>query len=123
MSENTEDSPKALSISGNVFIYGTLATLLVAVVCAASLLSFSVYSVYRERDMALQVAASTQVLNKCVIEKAAYTGRLKTFEALFIHSKKTAVDAAIREFIDHAGSGVKTSELTIAQYKDWLRER
>ena len=116
------DNPP-LSVSGNVFVYATLATLLAAIVCAASLLVFSVYSVHRERDMAVQLAARGQLVSKCMVEQARYAGRLRTFEALFIHSKKTAVEAALREFIDHAGSDVQPAELTVEQYQAWLVER
>ncbi len=119
----TPDKEKTLSISGNVFVYGTLATLLAAVVSASALLVFSVYSVHRERDLAIQLSVHSDTLAQCTVEKANYAGRLKTFEALFIHSKKTAVEAAVREFVDQAGSDAKVAELTIDQYQEWLRGR
>ena len=119
----TLDTEKTLSISGNVFVYATLATLLAAVVSAAALLVFSVYSVKRERDLAIQLAAHSEILTECIVEKARYSGRVKTFEALFIRSKKTAVEAAVREFVDQAGSEAKVTELTIAQYQQWLHDR
>ena len=103
--ETTET--KILSISSNVFIYATLALVLVAVVCAASLLVFSVDSVHRERDLALQLAAHGELLSKCKMEQATYAGRLRTFEALFIHSKMTAVEAALREFVEHANANCR----------------
>ena len=117
--ETTED--KILSVSAPLFVYATLATLLVSIVCAASLLVFSVYSVHRERDLALQLATHSELLSKCNTDQATLAGRVRTFESLFIHSKMTAIQSALREFIDHAN--MKPGKLTVEQYQEWLRER
>ncbi len=119
MDEETET--RILSISSNVFIYATLALVLVAIVCAASLLVFSVYSVHRERDLALQLVTHGELLSQCHTDKATLGGRVRTFESLFIRSKMTAIQSALHEFISHADR--KPGKLTVEQYQEWLRER
>lgn len=119
MNAKEAETESAASITVHVFVWGCLATLLVAVTVAVVAVAWSAASVGRERDLALQTAAAQQALQKCTIASARYEGRVKSFERIMISPQHTAVEAAIDEFLQR-NQGQKTP-LTFQNFRDWFR--
>jgi hypothetical protein len=102
-----------------VFVRGCLVLTLVAILSAAVMGVVAASAIYRERDLALRMASSGALLASCTLDRAKLEGRVHSFESVFITTKRTAIDASIREFSQHVGG--ETDKRTLDEFADWLR--
>jgi hypothetical protein len=114
-----ESENKSLWATPATFVRGCLVITIAAVVCAGVMMAVATFAIYRERDLALRAAERSAALADCTLERARLEGRVHSFEAVFISTKRTAIDAALREFIEHTGG--ETDAATLKQFEDWLR--
>ncbi len=114
----TDDENDRVRVAPDVFVRGCLLITVVAVACAAVMGAVAAFAIHRERDLALKSADSSRALADCTLDRARLRGRVHSFESVFITTKRTAIDAALREFGQQVGG--ETDKATLDQFAAWL---
>lgn len=122
--EKKEHEERVLIVNTPAFTYGLLATMAVLVILCMAEAMFIFFAQRETQDARSMLFSAQQTQKNCETANTRLQARVDTFEQLLITPQMGAIQAALDEYQTKQGVGpVGTRELTIKDFRAWLKNR